>query len=64
MNVQIAYAGLFMVQWLYDEISNIAHLNFTRKVKQFFWRAHLPYTIFSTRIDSQNYLQLVKTPQS
>ena len=47
---------------VYEEISEISHLNWRQKVKNFFWRAHLRHTIFSTRINPQNHFQLVNTP--
>ena len=45
----------------YGEISEIAHLNWFPKFKNFFWRAHLPHTVFPIRIDPQNNVQLVNT---
>ena len=47
--------------YVYEEISKISHLNWRQKVQKFFWRAHLPHTIFSIRIDPQNNVQLVNT---
>ena len=57
----VTFALLSLQCNIYDEISEIAHLNWFPKFKKIFWRAHLPHTTFLIRIDPQNNVQLVNT---